>query len=163
MRDIYSAPRVDESDGQLNESQLVRPMYEAKHIALVSILGSPVASAYLAMRNLELMGRSGSGVRWLLCAIIFTLVESYTLIWESKLPGIAVFVFHLLQCGLIYWLANRYFSSAISAHLDDGGELFATSRALVISLIFFFIMLASILIMAWILPGIIRLVLSLFS
>lgn len=163
MRDVYSAPRSDENDTPHEGSEIERPMYEAKLVGIVSLLGGPVASAYLALQNLELAGRGGLGLRLLLVAIILTVAECYALVWLLDIPAPLFFALHFLQCGIIFMIATRSMATTVQAHVADGGELFAASRAWGISLIVFLIMLTTILIAARVLPFLTRLLLSIFS
>jgi hypothetical protein len=138
-------------------------MYGALSLGLASILGGPIASAYLASKNLENIGKEGAGTRLVLATVAFTVVEIILFLFVLSLPGFVVLLALLVQSLCIGWVSNHYFSGALDAHLESGGVMFSSVRALLISLLFFLMMLALTLVLIWFAPGLFYLVLSVFS
>ena len=116
-------------------------VYNTTAFTVALVIGGPLAAAYMAASNYKHFGEeSKKGYAWL-TAILLLLValgSAYVPVLES-IPGIIVTLLLLLIMQL---LVHRFQGKKIHQHIDAGGPVYPTSRAVVIGLISAAVLLA---------------------
>jgi hypothetical protein len=118
-----------------------RKVYNTNSFAIATILGGPLAAAYMASINFNTFGESNKA-RYAWATAIFLLLVVTNTAFVPSLDKIPNFIYALLFLFIVQMLVHRFQAKKIRQHVDDGGEVYPISRAIVVGLIFMIALLA---------------------
>jgi hypothetical protein len=133
--------------------QSTQKVYNTNSFTIATILGGPLAAAYMASRNFNSFGEPNKG-RYAWMIAIFLLVAAMV---TTLLPGferIPNFIYLLTFLFIVQMLIHRFQAKQIRHHIQEGGQLYPVSRAIVVGLIFMVGLVVIILGLAYLLDNI---------
>ena len=109
-------------------------VYSTKSFAIASVLGGPLAAAYMASSNYDNFGEANkSHYAWLTAILLMlaAVATGFVPVLES-IPG---FISTLLVLLVVQLLVHRFQGKKIREHIDEGGAVYPISRAILVGLI----------------------------
>jgi hypothetical protein len=133
--------------------QTTQKVYNTNSFTIATILGGPLAAAYMASSNFSSFGEANKGRNaWVIA--VFLLVVAMVI---SLVPGserIPNFIYLLAFLFTVQLLVHRFQAKQIRQHIQEGGQLYPVSRAIVVGLIFMVALVVAIFGIAYLLDNI---------
>lgn len=115
-------------------------IYATKHFTIATILGGPLAAAYMASANFVSLGEpQKQRYAWGVAAIIIIIVMGSEFV--PVLASIPNFFWMLLNIFTVQLLIHRFQAKKLLQHVENGGEAYPISRAIGVGLIFMVVLL----------------------
>jgi hypothetical protein len=121
--------------------QSTRKVYKTNSFAIATILGGPLAAAYMASSNFNSLGESNK-VRYTWVAAVLLILLAMVVTSLPGLESVPAFFFALLFLLIVQLLVHRFQAKKIREHIENGGQVYPVSRALAIGLIFIIVHVA---------------------
>jgi hypothetical protein len=121
-------------ENDILEQSDTHKVYSTTSFAIGSVIGGPLAAAYMAASNYNHFGEPNKkGYAWITAILLMlvALATAFVPVLES-IPGFIVTLFILL---IVQLLVHRFQGKKIRHHIEVGGPMYPISRAVVIGLI----------------------------
>jgi hypothetical protein len=115
--------------------QDTQKVYNTNSFTIATILGGPLAAAYMASSNFSSFGEPNKG-RYAWIVAVFLLVIAMAISLVPRLERIPSFIYVLLFLFIVQLLVHRFQAKQIRQHIQEGGQLYPVSRAIIVGLIF---------------------------
>jgi hypothetical protein len=133
--------------------QATQKVYNTNAFTIATILGGPLAAAYMASSNFSSFGEANKG-RYAWMVAVFLLVIAMGISLVPGLDRIPNFIYVLLFLFIVQLLVHRFQAKQIRQHIQEGGQLYPVSRAIVVGLIFMIVLVVVIFGIAYLLDNI---------
>jgi hypothetical protein len=138
FQSIQVKPRLLENDilGPASTYKVYNPW----SFSIATILGGPLAAAYLAASNFTAFGeREKARYAWIVATLF--LLASFATALVPALDMIPGFLYPLIFLLIVHLLIRRFQGPNIAQHVNEGGEVYPAWRAVVIGVVFLIVML----------------------
>lgn len=122
----------------------IKKVYSKKSVILATLLGGPIAGAYLFFRNFRALQEENKAKISLVIGIIFTLSLIYVdfILSIPIVQNIPAFIILAANAGLASFLFLRFQEDKVSELVESGGEYFSSWNAAGTSLLCLIVTLA---------------------
>jgi hypothetical protein len=116
-------------------------IYSTGTFAIATLLGGPLAAAYMASWNFKRLGEAWKApYAWLTAFVLLCLAAATSFV--AAFDAVPPYVFTLLFLLIVQVLVHRFQAKQIRQHIEEGGAVYPVWRAVVIGLIGLVILLA---------------------
>jgi hypothetical protein len=128
-------------ENDILSQQSTQKVYKTNSFTIATILGGPLAAAYMASSNFNSLGESNK-VRYTWVAAILLIVFATVVTSLPGLERVPTYFYALFFLLIVQLLVHRFQANKIREHIENGGQVYPVSRAVAIGLIFTIVHLA---------------------
>ena len=139
---IFTAQQKQMEEPVLNPG-LANKIYSVRSIRIATLIGGPLAAAYLMATNFKKLGEENNVFKtWLWSIVIFITVLAISFLLTPSIPAI---VYNVVYFGIASFFVEKYQAAKIDTHISSGGLAYKTYRAVLIAIACTLILVAIIL------------------